>query len=118
MSSLFGSYILCALPDCGAWGAVEVRVDVRRVLFGTPYTLGALPALGLGVDWGLELASGAHFLTPFTHFVHFPRWVLGLTVAVRGRLFLYYMFGIFYLVSCRGEEFGYDKQKATEVIFK
>ena len=99
MSSLFGSYILCALPDCGAWGAVEVRVDVRRVLFGTSYTLGALPALGLGVDLGLELASRAHFLTPFTYFVHFPRWVLGLTVAVRGRLFLYYMLGVFYLIS-------------------
>ena len=96
---MFGSYILCALPGCGAWGAVGVRVDVRRVLFGTPYTLCALPALGLGVDWGLELASGAHFLTPLTHFVHFPRWVLGLTVAVRGRLFLYYMFGVFYLIS-------------------
>ena len=71
-----------------------VRVDVRRVLFGTSYTLCAFPALGLGVDWGLELVSGAHFLTPLTHFVHFPRWVLGLTVAVRGRLFLYYMLGV------------------------
>ena len=76
-----------------------VRVDVRRVLFGTPYTLCALPALGLGVDWGLELASVAHFFTPLTHFVHSPRWVLGLTVAVRGRLFLYYMLGVFYLIS-------------------
>ena len=75
---------------------MEVRVGVLKVLFGTPYTLCALPALGLAVDWGLELASGAHFLTLLTHFVHFPRWVLGLTVAVRGRLFLYYMLGVFY----------------------
>ena len=64
---MFGSYTLCALPGCGAWGAVGVRVGVRRVSVGTPYTLCALPALGLAVDWGLELASGAHFLTPLRH---------------------------------------------------
>ena len=73
--------------------------------------------MGLGVDWGLELASGAHFLTPLTHFVHFPRWVLGLTIAVRGLLFLYCMCNVIYLISRRGEKFEYDTQKLTDVIF-